>query len=275
MLARLVLRAAAPAVERGREREPQNVDGPRRRRGQGFVEFAFILPVFLLIFAATLDLGRVFYAQISLTNAAREGAFQAAKTPGSFQEGEPCDTTTNLVVCRVLLESKDSFVEVQPDDVAMACTPSDCTRAVGNTVKVTVEGSFVLLTPILSAVLGGQTLTLSGDATAQLEVFTAVTTTTTTSTTATTTTTTTTSTTTSTTSTSTTSTTTTTACVNPPNVIDMVPSEASALITANGFTPLGYDDLTKGTKNRVQEQNPDSTQCVASGSTVSYHYRPS
>jgi hypothetical protein len=247
------------------EREPLKTDWLRSRRGQGFVEFAIILPVFLLIFAATLDLGRVFYAQISLTNAAREGAFQAAGTPESFQQGQPCDTQTNLVVCRVLLESKDSLVEVQPADVAMACTPSDCTRAVGNTVQVTVQGSFVLLTPLLFALFGGQTLSLSGTATAQLEVFTAASTPTPSpepsqtpspdpSASA--------------------SSSPTPACVNPPNVLGMTPSDASAAITASGLDPDGRSDLTSGTKNKVQEQNPDATLCVTVGSTVQYHYRP-
>ena len=273
MLSRLVRRAATPAMGRVPEREPLQADGPRRRRGQGLVEFAFVLPVFLLIFAGTLDLGRVFYAQISLANAAREGAFQAARTPASFQAGQPCNTATNLVVCRVLLESKDSFVAVQPADVAMACTPSACTKAVWNTVKVTVHGSFVLLTPLLSSLLGGQTLTLSGEATAQLDVFTAAPTPTPSPTpiptpipTATPTP--------APSATASPSPSPTPACANPPNVINMVPSDANAQISLYGFTPLGYSDLTKGTKNRVQEQNPDSTQCVAAGSTVSYHYRP-
>jgi Flp pilus assembly protein TadG len=274
MLAGSVRRAAAPAVGHGAEREPLKAHWLRRRGGQGFVEFAFILPVFLLIFAATLDLGRVFYAQISLTNAAREGAFQAAKTPASFQEGQPCDTETNLVVCRVLLESKDSFVEVQPADVAMACTPADCARAVGNTVEVTVQGSFVLLTPLLSAIFGGQTLALSGDATAQLEVFTAAPTPTpspapTASPEA------------SPTASPDPSASPTSspvpACVNPPNVIGMNPSDASAAIIATGLHPvplMGSYDLTTGPKNQVQEQNPDATQCVTSGSSVGFHYRP-
>ncbi|MDQ3870939.1 MAG: pilus assembly protein, partial [Chloroflexota bacterium] len=68
------------------------------------MEFALVLPVFALFFAATLDLGRLFYAQITLTNAAREGAFQAARTPESFQNGQPCNPATNIVVCRVALE---------------------------------------------------------------------------------------------------------------------------------------------------------------------------
>jgi hypothetical protein len=36
-----------------------------RTRGQSFVEFALVLPLFLLFLAATLDLGRVFYANIT------------------------------------------------------------------------------------------------------------------------------------------------------------------------------------------------------------------
>ena len=50
-----------------------------RRRGQSVVEFALILPVFLLLFGSALDLGRLYAAQVTVTNAAREGAFQAAK----------------------------------------------------------------------------------------------------------------------------------------------------------------------------------------------------
>ena len=137
------VRAAAAATGRAVRRLVGGMGGRCSVFGQGIVEFALILPIFLVVFAATLDLGRVFYAQISLTNAAREGAFQAAKTPGSFQAGQPCNTQTNLVVCRVLLETKDSFVQVQPADVGMSCTPSTCARAVGHTVAVTVRGSFV------------------------------------------------------------------------------------------------------------------------------------
>ena len=44
------------------------------RRGQGLVEFALILPVVALIIFGALDLGRAFYASITVTNAAREGA---------------------------------------------------------------------------------------------------------------------------------------------------------------------------------------------------------
>jgi Flp pilus assembly protein TadG len=140
-----------------------------RTRGQSFVEFALVLPLFLLFLAATLDLGRVFYANITLNNAAREGAFQAAKTPELFDAGQPCDQATNRVICRVQNETLGSMIAIQPDDVEMTCNPNTCPEAAGATVTVRVKGEFHLITPILSFVFGGQTLQLASAATAQIE----------------------------------------------------------------------------------------------------------
>src|SRR4051812_15839844 len=72
-----------------RRRRGQNAR--QKSRGQSLVEFALVLPVFLVFLAAALDLGRVFYANISLNNAAREGAFEAAKHPQAFGAGQSCD----------------------------------------------------------------------------------------------------------------------------------------------------------------------------------------
>ena len=43
-------------------------------RGAAAVEFALILPVLLLLVLGLIEFGRVYNVQISLTNAAREGA---------------------------------------------------------------------------------------------------------------------------------------------------------------------------------------------------------
>src|SRR5688572_18556354 len=43
-------------------------------RGQALVEFALVIPIFLLILFGILDLGRAVYAYATLNNAAREGA---------------------------------------------------------------------------------------------------------------------------------------------------------------------------------------------------------
>ena len=46
----------------------------RRTRGQALVEFALVIPLFLLMLVALFDLGRAVFAYNTLTNAAREGA---------------------------------------------------------------------------------------------------------------------------------------------------------------------------------------------------------
>lgn len=140
----------------------------RPSRGQSLVEFALVLPVMLGLLAGALDLGRVFYANITIANAAREGAFQAARTPQSYQAGAPCDLATNQVVCAVQLESKDSMVTVAPGDITMTCGTAGCPAQANSSVTVNVRGQFRLLTPILSSVFGGQTLGLNSSATAQI-----------------------------------------------------------------------------------------------------------
>ena len=49
-----------------------------RSRGQGLVEFALILPVFLLIFFAIVQFGLIFWAQNTLTQVVRDTGRWAA-----------------------------------------------------------------------------------------------------------------------------------------------------------------------------------------------------
>ena len=50
----------------------------RTERGASAVEFAIVLPVLFLIIAGIVDFGRMYFYQIQLANAAREGARAAA-----------------------------------------------------------------------------------------------------------------------------------------------------------------------------------------------------
>jgi Flp pilus assembly protein TadG len=144
-----------------------------RTRGQSLVEFALILPVFLLFFAAVLDLGRIAAAQIAVSNAAREGVFQAAVTPTDFNSAQPCpaDGKTNVIYCRIALESSGG-VTIAPTDVSVRCSPVDCSKGIGNTVTVGVTGHFRLFTPLMAVFFGGnQNVTFTGSATANRETL--------------------------------------------------------------------------------------------------------
>ena len=45
------------------------------------VEFALVVPILLLVFAAAADLGRAFYAYVAIENGVKEGAFYGARAP--------------------------------------------------------------------------------------------------------------------------------------------------------------------------------------------------
>lgn len=140
-------------------------------RGQALVELAIILPVILLLVVAAVDLGRLFYAQIAVENAAREGALYAAvlaDDPDAFHGGSPCNLDTNKVMCRVVNEAAGGLVSIDHSDVARSCNPVSCAAGLGNTVTVTVTGHFSLITPMLSAFLGGQSVTFDRAAVAQI-----------------------------------------------------------------------------------------------------------
>jgi Flp pilus assembly protein TadG len=55
----------------------------RRTRGQALLEFALVLPVFLIMLMAVVDVGRAIWAQNSVAAAAREGARFAIVHGGS------------------------------------------------------------------------------------------------------------------------------------------------------------------------------------------------
>ena len=55
--------------------------------GQSLVEFALVLPLLLMLVIGAMDIGRMFYYKVALTNAAREGANYLAYHPDDdFQE---------------------------------------------------------------------------------------------------------------------------------------------------------------------------------------------
>jgi hypothetical protein len=55
----------------------------QRRRGQALVEFALVIPLFLIMLMAVVDIGRAIWAQNSVAAAAREGARFAIVHGGS------------------------------------------------------------------------------------------------------------------------------------------------------------------------------------------------
>ena len=71
---------------------------PRKREdGQSLVEFALVIPIFLLVLFAIVDFGMAFHAWITVTNSAREGArLGSVHAPAATIEQRVRDTSDTL-----------------------------------------------------------------------------------------------------------------------------------------------------------------------------------
>ncbi len=123
-----------------------------RSRGQALVEFTIFVPVFLLLLLITVDFGRVFFSDIEINNAAREGASYAATNP--------TDTTgiQTHVVQETDAQSQRGAGTVTVPTVAcqdstgaaIACSAATGGTGSGNTVSVHVSEPFVFFTPLIN-----------------------------------------------------------------------------------------------------------------------------
>jgi Flp pilus assembly protein TadG len=114
-------------------------DGRRGRsseRAQSLVEFAFVLPIFLLIIMATVDFAVGLKTYITITNAAREGARLAVTL-------SPTDPDTVTLVQDHVADRSAGLVEA--GDVTIAY-PIDA--ASDNPVEVTAEYEYKYITPL-------------------------------------------------------------------------------------------------------------------------------
>jgi Flp pilus assembly protein TadG len=113
---------------RGRSNSHQKK--PNCLRAQALVEFALILPLLLVLIIGAMDLGRVFYFKIVLTNAAREGA--------NYLSRNPADYTNTLIA--ISTEGNSSGVTITADEVTWA----GCC-AVGSPVVITIDKNVDLI----------------------------------------------------------------------------------------------------------------------------------
>lgn len=108
------------------------------QRGQELVEFALVLPILFLVLFGAIDLGRLFHATITITNAARVGARYITMSPYE----DDFATAKQLAV----KEAQDSGIAVSFVDVADPDCEINYSRCVRKTpVKLSVSYDFQLL----------------------------------------------------------------------------------------------------------------------------------
>ena len=136
------------------------------RRGQSMVEFALILPLFVLLLVGVFDFGRAVYAYNTINNAAREGGRFAI-----VDQSIP-DIQAHAASHAVSLGIPVTDVEVEFRLIATPNVPNSCVGAVpgadNNTVAIvdciaiiTVPYDYTAVTPIIGNIVG--TIVMEGE----------------------------------------------------------------------------------------------------------------
>jgi Flp pilus assembly protein TadG len=160
----------------------------RRAWGQSVVEFALVLPLFLLLTIGVVDMARVFSGYVSLTNGVREAALYASLTSDlpNPNYANWCPTTTTMQCPAGNRHDPDSIGQRVRDEASgldqtqitissPTCTANPSASPVVYTacgltsqwVKIGASYRMPLLTPILSSILGNG-VTMSFTETAQI-----------------------------------------------------------------------------------------------------------
>jgi TadE-like protein len=158
----------------------------RSRHGQSLVEMAMVLPLLAFLTFGLVDFGRAYYFQVSITNAAREGArvgilniYTGPDTPAcSGPSYTTCPVQTDAAINQAV--SKElMYSAIAPKSVTI-CPPHDSSISTagcptsnnrvdqwlnGTTnyyVSVNVKYDFQLYTPLMQQLLGNPiTMTVS------------------------------------------------------------------------------------------------------------------
>lgn len=158
--------------------DPVTGTGGSPGRGQALVEFALVLPVFLLLLFGLIDGGRMIYMHTVLSQAAREGArvasveagWMGATGSGCGAAGGPvCPANVTALRSDVLTAANrmiQPFAQITNGQLQTRCDPSGGTPTgswtaltcvssdAGNVASVRVSADFVPITPIISSLLG-------------------------------------------------------------------------------------------------------------------------
>src|SRR5467141_2765320 len=107
----------------------------RGRAGQSLVEMAMVLPILAFLTFGLVDFGRGYYFQVSITNAAREGARVAILNIYTGPQNPSCSTSNAYATCPVqtdaniitAVNNELTYSAIAPTSITI-CPPHDSPR---------------------------------------------------------------------------------------------------------------------------------------------------
>jgi Flp pilus assembly protein TadG len=147
-----------PSLDRRRSKSPD--------RGQALVEFALVVPILAVLLMSILQIGVLFFAQVGLTNAAREAARNASAIPvatsleataaANAYYGRLTNSSTGFLKRNVGAYSPGALVTTgNPRTQVCYYSFTDATGSPSIMAQVHIEYSHPLFIPLISQILDG------------------------------------------------------------------------------------------------------------------------
>ena len=125
-----------------------------RSRGQSLVEFALVLPLFLLLVMGIMDLGLAVFSYNSITNAAREGARLAIVNQDTSKVSAKATSQARIARSPTVTVAYYQANTDGTPNTAKTCPIGAATYiGVGCLAVVTFTGTYQPITPIIGGVL--------------------------------------------------------------------------------------------------------------------------
>jgi Flp pilus assembly protein TadG len=123
---------------------------PNRKRGQAMVEFALVIPIFLLLLAGLADFGFALFSRMTVINAARDGARAAVMVSDHAQLVTIAQNTANSSATRAGLAPSSVTVTCLQTTTSVTSPPAiACSGAVvGDSISVSVNYTYHTFFPL-------------------------------------------------------------------------------------------------------------------------------
>jgi Flp pilus assembly protein TadG len=124
----------------------------RSQRGQSLVEFALILPIFILVLAGLFDLGRAVFAYNTISNASRESVRVAiVNQTATDVQNEALKQGVSLG----LSAADVTTTYADPDGSGTLCLAP---YSLGCVATISVQYTYTAATPVISQIIGPFTM---------------------------------------------------------------------------------------------------------------------
>jgi hypothetical protein len=139
----------------------------RRSRGQALVEFALVLPIFLLLLFGLIDVGRYVYVSNAFNQAAREAARYGSVEQWKYEcpATVPIGSQDRFTCTEAVGKDRLAGFTIDPASAVTCQNPSGGAQTAAQcgaddllVVNLTSGNGFRFMTPIISQILGAPTI---------------------------------------------------------------------------------------------------------------------